>query len=76
MAVTVRDYGIGIPKKDQGRIFERFFQVKGTKTNTYPGLGLGLFISKEIIKRHRGEIWVDSATGKGSTFGFTLPVKA
>jgi two-component system, OmpR family, phosphate regulon sensor histidine kinase PhoR len=73
--VSVHDFGIGIPWTDRERIFDRFFQAKDAKSHTYPGLGLGLYISREIVKRHGGEIWVESAPDKGSTFYFTLPRK-
>ena len=71
--VSVKDFGIGIPKNQQERIFERLYQVSEPKEKTYPGLGLGLFISREIIERHKGELWVESVKGKGSTFIFKLP---
>lgn len=74
--VSVRDSGVGIPKAKQEKVFERFYRVSGPDGNTYPGLGLGLYISSEIIKRHGGRIWVTSTPGKGSTFIFSLPVKA
>jgi signal transduction histidine kinase len=73
--VSVQDYGMGIPKEDQKRIYERFFRAKGKKEGNIPGLGLGLFISAEIIKQHGGELWVKSTEGKGSTFYFSLPQK-
>lgn len=71
--VSVKDEGIGINKTQQKKIFERLYQVTETKEKTFPGLGMGLYISKEIIKRHQGNIWVEGETGKGSTFYFTLP---
>lgn len=71
--ISVKDYGVGIPKKLQKNIFKRFFRVEGSRELTFPGLGLGLYISAEIIKRHKGIIWVESDTNKGSTFRFTLP---
>ncbi|HTL09691.1 MAG TPA: PAS domain-containing sensor histidine kinase, partial [Chitinophagaceae bacterium] len=71
--LSVQDFGLGIPKDQQGKIFERFFRVSGEKENTYAGLGLGLYISAEIIKRHKGSIGVESEHGKGSTFYFELP---
>ncbi len=74
IGVCVKDYGIGISKEKQAKIFERFYRASGPKENTFPGLGLGLYISSEIIKRAHGKIWVDSAKGKGSAFCFTLPV--
>ena len=70
----VQDFGLGIPKDQQAKIFERFFRVNGEKENTYAGLGLGLYISAEIIKRHKGSIGVDSVQGNGSTFNFELPI--
>ncbi|HLX93216.1 MAG TPA: HAMP domain-containing sensor histidine kinase [Puia sp.] len=74
LALYVKDQGIGIPRDQQQKIFERFFRVKGKKENTYAGLGLGLYISAEIIFRHQGRIGVESEEGKGSTFYFQLPV--
>lgn len=68
--VSVQDYGPGIPKKQQTRIFEQFYQVS---ERTGEGFGLGLYLSKQIIQRHKGKIWVDSKVGKGSTFFFSLP---
>lgn len=72
VVVSVQDFGIGIPKADQARIFDRFYQV--SQHATYPGVGLGLYICKEIIKRMHGKIWVKSEEGKGSTFSFSLPI--
>ena len=74
ITLCVQDFGIGIEKEQQGKVFDRFFRV-GDAEDTYAGLGLGLFISSEIIKRHGGKIWVESISGKGSTFCFTLPIK-
>lgn len=71
--VSVTDFGIGIAPENLGRIFNRFFRSRGTNT-TYPGFGLGLYISNEIIRRHNGKITVISEEGKGSTFTFILPV--
>jgi PAS domain S-box-containing protein len=76
LALSVRDSGIGIPKEQQGKIFERFFRVTGKKENTYAGLGLGLYISAEIIRHHQGKIGVESEEGKGSVFYFELPASA
>ncbi|HKV57351.1 MAG TPA: ATP-binding protein [Ktedonobacteraceae bacterium] len=72
--ISVQDFGIGIPEEKQPHIFERFFRVGGETRITYPGLGLGLYISAEFVKRHRGSIWVESAEGKGTTFSFSLPL--
>lgn len=73
IVVSVKDYGLGIPKDKQTKVFERFFRVGGPKKETYPGLGLGLYISADIIKRHGGKIWVKSTEGKGSVFSFKIP---
>jgi len=72
--VSVQDFGIGIAKDQQKKIFERLYQVTDDHEKTFPGFGMGLYISKEIIKRHKGSIWVESEKGKGSTFYFTLPL--
>lgn len=71
--VFVRDKGIGIAADQQGKIFDRLYQVTDPAEKTYPGLGMGLYIAREIIKRHRGKIWVESSKGIGSTFIFSLP---
>lgn len=73
--VCVKDNGIGIPVEKQKRLFTRFFRVDGNKQETFPGLGLGLYISSQIIRRHKGKIWVESEPGKGSSFCFTLPFR-
>ena len=74
--LCVRDFGIGIPEEKQANVFDRFFRVSGDKQDTFPGLGLGLFISSEIIKRHEGNLTVKSIPGEGATFCFTLPLTA
>ena len=73
MKCCVEDFGIGISDDEQPKLFTRFFRVTNDNTNTYPGLGLGLYISSEIIKRHSGTIDFKSTKGKGSCFYFTLP---
>lgn len=70
----VSDKGIGISNEMQSKIFERFYRVTGKNESTYSGLGLGLYISSEIIKRHNGTIGVNSKEGEGSAFYFKLPV--
>jgi PAS domain S-box-containing protein len=72
--VSVQDFGIGIAKEHQHKIFERFYQVTDPEEKTYPGLGIGLYISCKIIKRHGGQIWVESKKGEGATFHFALPL--
>lgn len=74
LITCVSDHGIGIAKSDQPHLFERFTRVGGKSTAGYPGLGLGLFISSEILQRLGGRIWVESAKGKGSKFYFDLPI--
>jgi PAS domain S-box-containing protein len=71
--VSIRDNGIGIPENMISNVFSRFFRISNTQTQTYPGIGLGLYISAGIIERHGGSISVESIEGKGSTFYFTLP---
>jgi CheY-like chemotaxis protein len=71
--VTVRDTGIGIAREDQARIFESFEQG-GRGTQSEEGTGLGLTLSRKIVELHGGRIWVESELGKGSTFGFQIPV--
>lgn len=72
---SVRDFGIGISKSDQKKIFDRFYQTSEAQVRSQTGLGMGLYISNEIIKFHKGRIWVESEKGKGSTFKFNLPIK-
>lgn len=72
--VEVQDTGIGIPEKEIGHIFERFYQVDHSITRRYYGSGLGLSIAKGIIEEHRGRIWAKSRPGEGTTFIFTIPL--
>lgn len=74
LTLCVRDFGVGIPQKKQSQIFQRFYRVSGATHDTIPGIGLGLYISSEIIKRQHGKIWFESKRGKGSTFCFSLPL--
>ncbi|MEO1771273.1 MULTISPECIES: cell wall metabolism sensor histidine kinase WalK [Enterococcus] len=73
VVLSVTDEGLGIPKKDLEKVFERFYRVDKARARKQGGTGLGLAISKEVIKAHKGTIWVDSIEGKGSTFSFSLP---
>ncbi len=72
--VSVQDSGIGIDKAHHEHIFERFYQVTDPEEKTYPGLGIGLYISHEIVTRHQGKIWVESSKGHGTTFFVALPL--
>ncbi|HEX7828576.1 MAG TPA: ATP-binding protein [Thermoanaerobaculia bacterium] len=71
---AVCDRGIGIPADELGQVFERFHRGRQVSSTNYGGLGLGLYITKQIIERHGGTIWVDSKEGQGTTFYFSLPV--
>ena len=71
--VSVTDTGIGIPKENILKLFEKFYQVDSSATREAQGTGLGLYISKMIIEKMKGRIWVESKLGKGSTFYFSLP---
>lgn len=71
--VSVEDFGFGIEKEDQLKIFDRFYRTGTDKEMNVEGFGLGLYISSEIVKAHGGNMWVESEKNKGSTFYFTLP---
>ncbi len=71
--LEISDTGIGIPKEEQLRIFERFYQVDGSSTRRFGGTGLGLALVKEIVELHGGQIFVNSEVGQGSTFQIKLP---
>ncbi|KRL59189.1 cell wall metabolism sensor histidine kinase WalK [Latilactobacillus fuchuensis] len=71
--LSISDQGLGIPRKDLGKIFDRFYRVDKARSRQQGGTGLGLAISKEVIEAHHGRIWVDSQEGKGSTFYISLP---
>ncbi|HLL61201.1 MAG TPA: PAS domain S-box protein [Candidatus Nitrosocosmicus sp.] len=72
--VTVKDFGIGIEKQHFQHLFEQFYRVSSTKEKTFPGLGMGLYIVKQIIDRHHGQMNVVSNKGKGSEFSFKIPL--
>lgn len=73
--ISVQDFGFGIAREHQQKIFERYYQIGEEGQPPFAGLGIGLYLSSEIIKRHRGTIWVESSKGKGATFSFRLPLQ-
>lgn len=73
IVLGISDQGLGIPKKDLDKVFERFYRVDKARARKQGGTGLGLAISKEVMKAHNGSIWVESTEGKGSTFYISLP---
>src|SRR5678816_1963264 len=75
VTVCVQDFGIGINEKLFEKVFDKFFRVTEPLLNTFPGLGLGLYIAAEIVKRQGGSMNVTSTEGKGSSFCFSLPFK-
>ena len=72
--LTVKDTGIGVPDEDQGRLFKKFFRAPNAKRARPDGTGVGLFLAKTVVDDHGGEIIFESKEGKGSTFGFRLPL--
>lgn len=75
LKVYIKDNGEGILEEDLPMIFERFYRGEKSRSRDYGGAGLGLSICKYIVDRHKGNIWVDSKKGKGSTFYFTIPIE-
>ena len=71
--VEIQDFGIGIAEKNKAKVFDKFFREHTGDNGMLSSLGLGLYICADIVKRHRGNIWVDSNINKGTTFHFTLP---
>jgi hypothetical protein len=74
LCMTVVDTGCGINSDDTKHIFDRLFQGSNVVDSARKGLGLGLYICKELVSLHGGKIWAESQTGKGSTFSFTMPI--
>jgi len=74
LILTVSDTGIGIPKADQSRIFERFYRVDVARSREAGGTGLGLAIAKHLVEVHGGRLWVESEIGQGSQFHFSVPL--
>jgi two-component system sensor histidine kinase VicK len=72
--ISIKDEGIGLSPQDIDKVFDRYFRVENKHTNLISGFGIGLYLSAEIIHQHNGKIWVESESGKGSTFYFSLPL--
>jgi signal transduction histidine kinase len=73
LQVDISDQGVGIPVEEHLKIWRRFYQVDGSATRAFNGLGLGLAIVRQVIEKHEGHVSVSSEPGKGSVFTFTLP---
>ncbi|MEP7232288.1 MAG: ATP-binding protein [Ginsengibacter sp.] len=71
---AIKDFGMGIEEYEQEKIFERFYRAKNDDVLSFPGLGMGLYISSEIAKKHNGKLWVKSKAGEGSVFYFSIPL--
>jgi PAS domain S-box-containing protein len=74
ITISIQDEGMGIKPADMEKIFDRYFRVETNNTQHISGFGIGLYLSAEIIQRHNGKIWVESESGVGSTFYFSLPI--
>lgn len=74
MMVSVEDHGIGVPREKQDRLFEQFYQAHAGTPHDYGGMGIGLYLSRELVLRHGGQMWCASEEGVGSTFSFSLPI--
>jgi signal transduction histidine kinase len=72
--VSITDSGVGINRKEHKKIFERFYRADQIMEK-YPGVGIGLYVSNQIIQEHKGSLWVESEEGAGSVFNFTLPIE-
>jgi signal transduction histidine kinase len=73
--VSVQDHGIGISEEQKSKLFKCFSQIDGSAARRFGGLGTGLALVKEVVQAHKGEIWMESEPGSGSTFGFWVPVQ-
>lgn len=73
LRVMISDDGMGIPKENVSRIFDRFYRVDRARARSMGGTGLGLAIAREMIEAHGGKIWAESEEGQGTTIFFTLP---
>jgi PAS domain S-box-containing protein len=73
--VAITDYGIGIPKEEQRKVFDPLYRTEGVKKEKYSGLGLGLYITREIVRKHGGHLSLSSTLGKGTTVTITLPTR-
>ena len=71
--ISVSDEGVGIPLEEQEHIFEHFYRVEGPETRAVSGTGLGLYLTRAIVRAHGGRIWVRSTPGQGATFHVALP---
>ena len=72
---SIKDHGIGIAKRNFKNVFKRYFRVENQRRQ-FPGMGIDLFISHEIIKKGHGKMWVESKPGEGSTFYFSIPINS
>ena len=72
--ITVTDNGVGIPKEETSRIFDRFYRLNNQNPAKRGGMGMGLTVVKELVELHNGRVWVESELGRGSIFHITLPV--
>ena len=71
--IGIKDEGMGIKTKDIPKLFDRFYRVESAHTKAISGFGIGLYLCAEFIQLHEGKIWVESESGKGSIFYFSIP---